>query len=343
MLKKIREIFTNTGPKIIVNKKLKKINLVNLSDINIKSFGKKNKNKIFYIIRRNPSAGFFSNITFVLNHLQISELMNFIPIIDMKNFPTIYNEKNKIKNSNNSWNYYFKKLNKYSLEDVYRSKNVFLSKTTFENHMPLDMTNKSISKQFKKIKIRNEIKKKAKIFFDKKLKKRGNKILGIHLRGSTYKTARGHAFPPTPEIMIENIDKLIKKYGYNKLFLVTEEKNYLDTLYKRYGNKCIFYNSFRMHKKDSFQIYPRNSHRYKLGEEILIEALILSKCQGLTFIKSNVISAAILFAKKKLNLHEIFLSLNSRNRFISCWLWYLKKILPRSLGGLKILKTYDYK
>ena len=112
MLKKIREIFTNTGPKTILNKKLKNINLSNLSDINLKSFGELNKNKIFYIIRRNPAAGFFSNITFVLNHLLICELMNFIPIVDMKNFPTIYNEKNKIKNSNNSWDYYFQKLNK---------------------------------------------------------------------------------------------------------------------------------------------------------------------------------------------------------------------------------------
>ena len=54
-----------------------------------------------------------------------------------------------------------------------------------------------------------------------------------------------------------------------------------------------------MNNLDSFNIYPRKNHRYLLGEEILIETIILSKCQGLTFIKSNVISAAIMFAKKK--------------------------------------------
>ena len=28
--------------------------------------------------------------------------------VDMENFPTIYNEKNSIKGSKNSWDYYFK-------------------------------------------------------------------------------------------------------------------------------------------------------------------------------------------------------------------------------------------
>ncbi len=340
MLKIFKEILTNTGPKIFFHREKKIKNYVS-NNLDFKSFGSHNKNKNFYIIRRHPWAGFFSNITFILNHLHFCELINFIPIIDMKNFPTIYNEKNKVKNSNNSWDYYFKKLNKYSLSDVYQSKNVFFSKLTFEKHMPLDMTNKLIAKQFEKIKIKRDINKKILFFFDKKFKKKKQKILGIHLRGSTYKTARGHAFPPTPEIMIGHIKELIKKYKYNKLFIVTEEKKYLDKLNKEFGQRCLFYNSYRMENLDSFQVYPRKNHRYLLGEEILIEAVLLSKCDGLTFIKSNVISAAILFAKKKIKLHEIFLGFNSRNRLISWWLWYFKRILPYKLGGLKIIKSYD--
>ena len=58
----------------------------------------------------------------------------------------------------------------------------------------------------------------------------------------------------------------------------------------------------------TFKIYPRKNHRFLLGEEILIEALLLSRCKGLTYIKSNVISAALMFSKKKINLHQIFLA-----------------------------------
>ena len=57
---------------------------------------------------------------------------------------------------------------------------------------------------------------------------------------------------------------------------------------------------------DSFDIYPRKNHRYLLGEEILIESLLLSKCDGLTYIKSNVISAAIEFSKKKNKITRSF-------------------------------------
>ena len=92
-----------------------------------------------------------------------------------------------------------------------------------------------------------------------------------------------------------------------------------------------------MYNLDSFKIFPRKNHRYLLGEEILIETLILSKCQGLTFVKSNVISAAIAFSKNKIKLHEIFFGLNSRNKFLSKYLWYIKSMLPAKLGGLKYI------
>ena len=114
-----------------------------------------------------------------------------------------------------------------------------------------------------------------------------------------------------------------------------------ESIFLTYVNldKIIYYNSFRMGQLDSFKIYPRKNHRYHLGEEILIETILLSKCDGLTFIKSNVTSAAILFAKKQIKLHEVYLGLNTRNKFFSKYLWLIKSILPSYLGGLK----YSYK
>ena len=336
MLKKIKEIFTNTGPKILIGKKLNsKIEINNLSQIYFKSFGKLNKNKIFYIIRRNPTAGFFSNITFVLNHLKICKEMNFIPIIDMKNYPSLHNEVNIIKNTKNSWEYYFEKLNKYSLDEVYKSKNVYLSSKKFQKKMFIDMTDAKISKYFSKIKVKKEILQKIDNFYKKKFK-RNDKILGVHFRGSTYKTARGHGFPLTKDLMIKNIQFLLKKFNYNKIFVVTEEQEYLKILKENFKDKLIYYNSFRMKKLDSFKIYPRKNHRYLLGEEILIETVLLAKCDGLTFIKSNVISAAKMFAKKKIKFHEIYLGLNTRNKFFSKYLWFIKSILPSYFGGLKV-------
>ena len=58
------------------------------------------------MIRRSPGAGMFSNFIYVLNHVNIAK-NNFIPIVDMENFTTIYNERQKINNTYNAWEYYF--------------------------------------------------------------------------------------------------------------------------------------------------------------------------------------------------------------------------------------------
>ena len=131
MLKKfIKQILTNTGPKLFVEKN-KNNRSPYLTNISLHSFGSKNPNKTFYVIRRSPGAGMFSNLTFVLNHLKIAIEKKFIPIVDMENYPTIYNESNKINGTKNSWLYYFEQVSNYSLEEVYKSKNVLITKNTF--------------------------------------------------------------------------------------------------------------------------------------------------------------------------------------------------------------------
>ena len=48
-----------------------------------------------------------------------------------------------------------------------------------------------------------------------------------------------------------------------------------------------------------------------------------------------------LFQEKKI-IHEIFLGLNSNNKYIARFLWYLKSLLPEKLGGLRIIKYKTY-
>ena len=334
----LKKLLTNTGPKPFFERKFlidKFLIGKNFSYLN--KDASKNKNKIFYVIKRTPGAGLFSNVTFVINHLRICDKFKFIPIIDMENFTTIYNEKEKINNTYNSWEYYFEKINKYSLSEVYKSQNVILTSSFFQQNMSVDIEDKKYLIYLKKIKIKKKYFIKVNKFFKNYFLK-NDKILGVHFRGSTYKTARGHAYPSTTEEMIKNIKKLLKKYNYNKIFLSTEEEKYLHILKKQFGDKLINYNSYRMKNLDSFKIYPRRFHRFKLGEESLIEALILSKCDGITYIKSNLTSYAKILSKKKQEDHEIFFGYNSRNKYIARWKWYLKLYFPIFFGRIKIEK-----
>ncbi len=163
------------------------------------------------------------------------------------------------------------------------------------------------------------------------------------MRSTSYKKAKNHAFPPSLKIICEEIDRLINTKKYKKIFFVTEDKNYAEYLKKNYPKNSIFYNSFRSEKNEAFKIYPRNKHRYKLGKEIIIETLLLSRCKGILFTNSNVSSAASMLVKKEIKLHELNLGHNSSNKYISRWLWYIKNILPKNFGGLKVKSRIEKK
>ena len=149
-MKSFKEIFTNTGPKPLFKKNTeiqKKILGKNYKYIVKENY--RNKNKVFYVIRRSPGAGMFSNVNYVINHLKICDQYNFIPIVDMENFTTIYNERQKINNTYNAWEYYFEKLNKYNLKEVYKSQNVILTSQFYQNNMKTDIYKKDYFKYLK--------------------------------------------------------------------------------------------------------------------------------------------------------------------------------------------------
>ena len=71
----------------------------------------------------------------------------------MKNFPSAYSENKKIFGTMNSWEYYFEQLTDYSLDEVYKSKNVIMT----DNHFYRDEEfNVEITSSTNLIKILNE-------------------------------------------------------------------------------------------------------------------------------------------------------------------------------------------
>lgn len=297
----------------------------------LESGGSKNKDKIFYVIQRSPGAGLFSNLIFVLNHLKIAEKHKFTPFIDMENFPTIYNEPTKIDGTKNSWEYYFHQTSNKSVIEIKKSKNIITTNALF--YKDFTSNPEKLRKIFKKkIKIKNKYLKLVQSYYNINIK--GNKVLAIHYRGTSYKTSAGHPFPPTFKQMSNIIDKLILKNKYDKIFLCTEDKEMFNLLKKKYLKKIIYIESYRSFSDDAFRIYPRKNHRFMLGKEILIEALIMSKCDGLLSTETNVSNfIKIINGNNKPKFFRIENGYNSTNEYYAMWIWYLKKILPKFLGG----------
>ena len=303
----------------------------------IRSNGELNKDKIFYVIQRNPGKGFFSNVAFVTNHIKVALDNGFIPIVDMENFVTWYNENNKILKTNNAWEYYFEQISNFSLKDVYNSKNIILTNRNFYRSSGfLDSINedKELKNIFQKYILIKKNKLKVIHYLRKKLFEK-KKILGVHFRGTGYKIGR-QPHPATIKQMVNRINKILSKENYDKIFLVTEDLNNFKAIIAEFKDKVIYLNnSVRENNSNTaFDTYPRLNHRYKLGRDILIEACLLSYCDGYLDIRNNVREAAIAFNLNP-NQKRYFIDNghNSAYPVIGKYIWYIKSFLPKMLGG----------
>jgi hypothetical protein len=322
--KKIYKIGFNSP--LSINNKFSIINKNTKKKLLKIKFGNKNPKKKFYVIKRSPGGGFFSNLLYILIHLEFAEKKFFIPVVDMQNFPTVYNQKINMYKIKNLWNLYFRNVSNYSLNEVYKSKNVYFS-TSNKIFFLEDYKKKNLKKIFDKyILPNNHILKKIEIFINKNFKKK--KILGVHLRGTDQKISARHAMPPTIYSMIDTINKKIKKDNYQKIFLVTEELNYYKKLKKLYGKKICAYNVFRADKTADFSTFKRSNHKNLLGIENLIEAITLARCREIVYCETNISLFSIFYSNFKINKCHLNNGFKSNYIYISIFEWYLFKLLP---------------
>lgn len=240
------------------------------------NLGPKNHDKNFYVIwRKEPGAGFFSNVFHVLGHIANAKMLGMIPVVDMENFYTFYREDTPIFGTRNAWEYYYKQPGKVSLEEVYNSKNVFFCDGEFVHDIYVNVhTAHALTIEFirpQKYFFEEISAVKAK-FFD------NNKVLGVHFRGQEHKTAPLHPSCPSKEQVKSRIDKIISMYPVDYIFVVTEEQTYLDFLQQTYGDKVIFTDAFRTHEENAYFLKkkPRDLHMYKLGLDVMIDTYLLS-------------------------------------------------------------------
>lgn len=336
MFKKVHENLRNYVKKDFVQDKFDGIypfDLNNIPSTKYKSFGEKNPDKVFYVIYRTPyEAGFFSNFGYVVGHLKLIEGTNFIPVIDFENFKTFYNNTTSINGTENSWEYYFEQPAGYSLDEVYQSKHVLfcdgLSHSLGSLGFKKNEKEAYFIKTFKVKPYINEIISKYNKFFE------NNNVLGVHFRGKDINIFPGHPFGATEKQMFKYTDKIIKEYSIDKIFVATDEQIYLDKYIKNYGDMVFYADNFRTKKINEFNINPRENHRYLLGLEVLTDAILLSKCQGLLCGASGMAGAVKLLNPNYEFVYEINNGKNSKNKYLARYLFRIKKLFPKFFGGL---------
>ena len=297
-----------------------------------KSFGNQNPDITFYVIRLDQStwgrSGFFSQYFMVLRYILIAELKGMIPIVDMANYKTLFNEDSPINGTNNSWEYYFKQPTDYILAEVYKSKNVILTgryppdENTILNKSNLEAgqerilalssegyippSDQHIALYYELISkfIRLNATTQALIFDRVKSILNNKKTLGIHVRGSSFrKGILGHPVAIEPLEYITEAKSILSKYRFEQIFLATDEANTVKQFQDAFGNMVVCYDDITRLKSDSnfddlceLTIGMRDSrakHRYLMGLEVLTDVYTLSECHGLIAGSSNVSFAAV--------------------------------------------------
>jgi hypothetical protein len=298
------------------------------------SLGSKHPDRIFYVIwRENRGSGFFSNVTQVLCHLALADSLGMEPVVDFEHFPTLYNEEETVAGTRNAWEYYFKQTSKFSLEEVYESRHVFFCDGKYPRGYSYKVTDHpSLARIFDRlVKIDPDIERAA----DEWTKEFGARTLGVHFRGQEYNRTAGHAFGPTYRQMLKVAGGALSEGRFDHIFVVTEDQRCLDLMRQEFGAMVLATDSFRTRGENAYRLSPRPLHRYLLGREILVDALVLSRCQALVASPSNVSDFAVLLNGGRFEaIWNIWNGKNSSNPLVALYQYGLRKRLPSWLGGL---------
>ena len=216
----------------------------------------KNKNKYLIISGIGmEKIGLFCCMSAFIKWVEYADANGYLPVVDMQNVPSQYLDKGDI-GKKNAWEFYYKPFFdsddplKEALEsNAYRVVNrldrpSWMSGNDFKKLLATDLSKDIFDSYF----VLNS--KAAEYINDnaKKLFSPTDKVLGVLCRGSDYVNMKpsGHAVQPTADQLIQKIHEVTEDYHCNKIYVATEDSNYLAALKKEFGTKLVYLDCLRV-------------------------------------------------------------------------------------------------
>lgn len=273
--------------------------------LEVKQKGEMYPDHRFYIISENGKGwGFFAEFRVLLAKIIFAERFGFTPVVFWgKEFP--YYEGAEINGTKNAFEYYFEPINKYTGEELEKAKYVIRAKSA---------QGVLIEREYKKATydISDEyLRKLADVYrryihFNENVRERLNKetdslfqnrkTLGIHFRGTDFKVGYdSHPVSVQIEQEIEEAKKAVREYGFEQIFLATDEVNAIKRFKDVFGERLVYYEDTYRGEGDTsiaFSESDRDFHHYRLGYEVVRDMYSLSLCEGLIAGLSQVVICA---------------------------------------------------
>lgn len=294
-----------------------------------------------YIIRQPARRrGLFSLVASVACHIDYAISHGLEPYVDFETSRTIYND-GEIAGTRNAWNYYFEPVSSLrSLDEI--GDDYVVSSTGFPPGYDFTLQqNPGLHERVaKRLVIRADIEAEV----NQITSMVGSNVLGIQFRGQEMKYFRGHHLPITKPQMRQLINHLVNEHGFTSVFVVSEDQGLVDFVDEVAPVPVRYTDAFRLVNKNAYAVYPREHHRYLLGREILIDALLLSKCGGLIHCSSNVGQFARFLCDDAFNVRAEVLNWQNTRVFpfnYLAWpLFHLAHELRRKNSYLQQVKCY---
>ena len=268
------------------------------------------KQKILEI--RSEKAGFFAIFLQVIGNLEWCEKNNYKPWVNFSDQNCLYWVEDGYRGTKNAWEYYFENVSDYCPENVESDGVEVLTWNWYNppnedgigldnwdskwNDEPPLFYRKYVNKLIVKyIRIKDYIEKQVNEFFAESMN--NGKICGVHVR-RTDSVADLSKRSPFLNQYIKEVNHYIKHVELKennskvKVFLATDDAKVLEEFRKTFGNRLIYCDFTRSSSGEALHISSK-VNKPKVGEEVLIECLLLSKCDFLIHSRSNVSSAAL--------------------------------------------------
>lgn len=304
----------------------------------------------FLIIRINHhGAGFFAYFTFALNQLKYAERRGLRPVVDFgpysANGPNPYYDPD---HGDNIWDYFFEPvegptyrevlamvadpddplgpedLTSLSIEDLwfmhqhdpqslfgypygfYRYKLRYDADWFGKNRRE---ANRLIRKY---VRLKPSVLDEVDHFVERHML--GHPVIGVHVRG-TDKGAAG-CMPAMrdivpPEEYVPEIDAYLRDHPGGRVFVATDQRQYIQFLREYYGDIVLSYDSLRSSdNRAPFEL--ETAGNYRKGWDVLIDALLLSRCDFLLKCSSHVGETALWFNPELESIDMNYKRLESR-------------------------------
>jgi len=274
-----------------------------------KSFGSANPDKTFYVIRgvddSSPlyigvTLNLLANYFYVLSHLKYAQDNGWIPIVDQLNYPVYNSTCGKMNGTKNAWEYFWEQPAEYILEDVYKSRNVILSKRSwFSNQEDMGYeaeshTDREKISHYHKLGESITLKKHVADYINAtrgRLFDPEDRVLGVSYRFDGHAKdsplhGPGHPISPAVETLIELVFKRFKQWDMTRVFLASDEESSVEKFKAVFGERLATVPRKRTNPSvvyDESNVNPIYSAEniYNTTRDYLAEIEILAGCVGL--------------------------------------------------------------